>query len=462
MFKLDLTIREMLGILETSPVGVSGRTLSRKVNLCMDSREPAKNCVFWPIKGARFDAHQFVNQMEKEGALMSIVNQDAQGKETFKMYAPVEDTTKALLKLAKGYQRLFKVKKVGITGSNGKTTTKEMVKAVLSMDFNTHATQGNFNNQIGVPMTLFQLKHSHEAAVIEMGTSGPDEIRPLSMATEPDVAVITNVGASHLERLGDLDGVFKEKMTITAGLKKGGVLIVNADDAHLCRARTNKSYKVLTFGVRRGVVKPEKLTWDENACACFYVGRTKFQLNVPGIHNLYNAMAAIAVGLTFKISKANIAKALNGFRATNMRMEIKSMNGFKVVSDCYNANPSSTKMALTTIGNMSKARRRIAVLGDMLELGKESQNLHTQIGAMVPEMNFDLLITVGEMAKFFVKGAKERGMKSVFHFASVKEVIEFLKDTVSEGDVLLVKGSRGMKMEQVVDALHELTPVFKA
>lgn len=463
MLKLDLTIREMLEILETESVGVPSRTFSRKVNLCMDSREPAKGCVFWPIKGVRFDAHQFVNQMQKDGALMSIVNQEAAEQGTFKMYAPVDDTTKALLKLAKGYQQRFKVKKVGITGSNGKTTTKEMVKAVLSTSFNTHATQGNFNNHIGVPMTLFQLKHSHEAAVIEMGTSGPDEIRPLSLATEPDVAVITNVGASHLERLGDLDGVFKEKMTITAGLKKGGLLIVNADDAHLCKARSNKNYKVVTFGMQRGVIKPEKLTWDENSCAKFFIGRTRFELNVPGIHNLYNALAAIAVGLAFKISKTNIANALNNFRGTNMRMDVKSANGFKIVSDCYNANPSSTKMALMTIGNMNKvAGRRIAVLGDMLELGKESQNLHTQIGAMVPEMNFDLLITVGEMAKFFVKGAKGRGMRSVFHFATVQEVIDFLCDTVSEGDVLLVKGSRGMKMEQVVESLLQLTPVFKA
>ena len=461
MLKLDLTVREMLDILETDAVGVPARTLSRKVNLCMDSREPAKGVVFWPIKGVRFDAHQFVNQMEKDGALMSIVNQDAVEQGAFKMYAPVDDTTKALLKLAKGYQRRFKVKKVGITGSNGKTTTKEMVKAVLSTCYNTHATQGNFNNHIGVPMTLFQIKRTHEAAVIEMGTSGPDEIRPLSLATEPDVAVITNVGASHLERLGDLDGVFKEKMTITAGLKKGGVLIVNADDEHLCKARSNKNYKVVTFGMRRGVIKPEGLTWDENSCACFSIGRTKFQLNVPGVHNLYNALAAIAVGLAFRVPKARIASALNAFRGTSMRMDVKSANGFKIVSDCYNANPSSTKMALLTIGNMSKVNRRIAVLGDMLELGKESRNLHEQIGTMVPEANFDILVTVGEMAKFFVKGAKSRGMRSVFHFSNVQEVIDFLIDTVSEGDVLLVKGSRGMKMEQVVEALLQATPIFK-
>ena len=460
MLKLDLTIAEMLKILETEAVGVPARTLKRKVNLCMDSRESAKGVVFWPIKGARFDAHQFVSQMEKDGALMSVVNQTAIDP-NFKMYAPVEDTTKALLKLAKGYQRLFKLKKVAITGSNGKTTTKEMTKAVLSMKFNTHATKGNFNNHIGVPMTLFQLKHSHEAAVVEMGTSGPDEIRPLSLATEPDIAVITNIGASHLERLGDLDGVFNEKINIVAGLKKGGTLIVNADDERLCKVKATKNYKVVTFGVRRGVVKPEKLKWTENLCADFYIGRTHFVLNVPGDHNLYDALAAIAVGEALRIPKGDIAKALAGFTSTSMRMEIKVANGFKVISDCYNANPSSTKMALQTLGNMKVAGLRIAVLGDILELGKESGNLHKQIGAMVPEMNFDLLLAVGKEAKKYVEGAKSRGMKNVFHFDSVDEAVNHLSQTVAEGDVVLVKGSRGMHMEKVVDALLSMVPVIR-
>ncbi|MCQ2105319.1 MAG: UDP-N-acetylmuramoyl-tripeptide--D-alanyl-D-alanine ligase [Fibrobacter sp.] len=458
MFKLDLKIKELLEILETQAVGVNGRTQNRKVNLCMDSREPANGVVFWPLKGARFDAHQFVPQMEKNGALMSVVNQDAVGIETFKMYAPVEDTTKALLKLAKGYQRNFKVKKVAITGSNGKTTTKEMTKAVLSMKYNTHATAGNYNNHIGVPMTLFQLKHSHEAAVIEMGTSGPDEIRPLSLAAEPDIAVITNIGASHLEKLKDYDGVFAEKRTIVAGLKKNGLLIVNADDERLCKLRSNTSYKVVTFGIKRGIYKPEKLSWNEDNCATFYIGRTKFSLKVPGIHNVYNALAAIAIGEAYKVSKTDIAKALSNFHSTNMRMEIKVANGFKIASDCYNANPSSTKMALLTLGSAS-ANRRIAILGDMLELGSLADKFHQEIGAMVPEMNFDMLFTVGEKSKLYVKGAKAKGMKKAYHFENVESLIASLTVVVAEGDLLLVKGSRGMHMEQVVDAMLKLTKV---
>jgi UDP-N-acetylmuramoyl-tripeptide--D-alanyl-D-alanine ligase len=209
------------------------------------------------------------------------------------------------------------------------------------------------------------------------------------------------------------------------------------------------------------VVKPEKLQWNENACADFYVGRTHFVLNVPGSHNLYNALAAIAVGEAFRIPKAQMAKALQNFHATNMRMEIKKCNGFKIVSDCYNANPSSTRMALQTIGNMNVDGCRIAVLGDMLELVKESGELHKAIGGLVPEMNFDLLVAVGKDARRYVEGAKAKGMANVEHFSSVQEAIEFLAAVVSKGDVLLVKGSRGMKMETVVDALLKLSPVSK-
>ena len=409
-----------------------------------DSREVKPGMGFVALKGERSDGHAFIPKALAAGAVDVI------------------DGLEDLQKRARDYRRRLKAKVIGVTGSAGKTTTKELLKAFLSTLGKTHATEGNFNNHIGVPMTLFQLKHSHEAAVVEMGTSGPDEIRPLSLAAEPDVAVITNIGASHLERLGDLDGVFKEKINITAGLKKNGVLIVNSDDTHLCKVKSTKNFKVVTFGMNRGMVKPEKLTWNENACATFYIGRTRFELNVPGTHNLYDALAAIAVGEAFKVPKADIAKALCNYRSTNMRMEFKKANGFKIVSDCYNANPSSTKMALQTLGNMKTTGKRIAVLGDMLELGKNSAELHAQIGAMVPEMNFDLLLTGGKESRNYVKGAKSRGMKAVFRFNSVQEVIDFLSDTVSEDDVLLIKGSRGMHMEQVVDALLKLTPVFKA
>lgn len=461
MMKLDLTIAEMCDILETAPVNVPARTLRRKVTLCMDSREADKGCVFWPICGERFDAHKFVKQVEEKGAVMSVVNEAKVAEGQFAAYAPVADTTESLLKLAKGYQRRFKLKKVGITGSNGKTTTKEMTKAVLSRKYNTMATEGNFNNHIGVPLTLFRLKHENEAAIVEMGTSGPNEIKPLSMATEPNIAVITNIGASHLERLKDLDGVFREKITIAAGLQKNGLLIVNADDPHLTKVRATKNYKVVSFGIRRGMIKAENVVIGDDGCAMFKVGRTVIHLNVPGIHNVYNALAAFAVGEAMRVPKAEIAKALNGFKATGMRMEIRQGNGFRVVSDCYNANPNSTRMAISTIGSLDNANRRIAVLGDMLELGKESVAMHKEIGGLIPESNFNMLLTIGDRAKDIARGAIAKGFpkKLVKHFENQQDLLCFLAENVCIDDIVLVKGSHGMHLERVVDSLLKMEAV---
>lgn len=462
MLKLDLTIAEMCELLESAPVGANARLLKRKVNLCLDSREVGPGMVFWPLVGEKFDAHHFVAQSMDKGAVMSVINQSRVDEIAVPVYVPVDDTNAGLLRLARGYQRRFDVRKVAITGSNGKTTTKEMVKLILASKYNTHATQGNLNNHVGVPMTLFQLKHKHEVAVVEMGTSGIGEIKPLSLATEPHVAVITNVGFSHLEGLGSVENVYREKATITAGLQPGGTLIVNADDALLTRMRSTKNYKVVTFGVRRGMVRPDELVWDENACARFRLGRTWFQLHVPGIHCVYNALAAIAVGTTMKVSKTAMATALASFRSANMRMEIRKGQGIQVVADCYNANPSSTRMALETIGNVGGEGRRIAVLGDMLELGAQSRQLHYDIGRLVPEMNFDVLVAVGPEAEAIRAGAISAGMDPgrALHFADRDGVIAYLEDEVRKGDVLLVKGSRGMKLEQVVDALLRLEPVL--
>lgn len=461
MLKLDLTIAEMCELLESAPVGATARLLRRKVQLCLDSREVGPGMVFWPLVGEKFDAHAFVAQSMEKGALMSVVNQSRIGELAVPVYVPVDDTNAGLLRLSRGYQRRFDVRKVAITGSNGKTTTKEMVKLVLSAKYSTHATQGNLNNHVGVPMTLFQLKHSHQMAVVEMGTSGIGEIKPLSLACEPHVAVITNVGFSHLEGLGTVENVYKEKASIVAGLQEGGTLIVNADDPLLARMRSTKHYKLLTFGLRRGIVRPDELHWDENACARFRIGRTWFSLQVPGTHSVYNALAAIAVGMVCKVPKTLIASALGSFRSANMRMEIRKGQGIQVVADCYNANPSSTRMALETIGNVGGSGRRIAVLGDMLELGTHSRKLHNDIGRLVPEMNFDMLIAIGNEAVEFRAGALAGGMDAAkaLYFSSQDEAIAFLEEEVRQGDVLLVKGSRGMKLEQVVEALLRLEPV---
>lgn len=461
MIKLDLTVQEMCAILDAPLVGGTKGMLRRKVNLCLDSREAAPGTIFWPLVGARFDAHQFVSQVQEKGAMMSVINESAVTTIPVKVHVPVSNTTEALLRLAKGYQRKFAVKKVAITGSNGKTTTKDMLHAVLSSKYATLATEGNLNNQVGVPMTLFRLKHSHEVAIVEMGTNAPGEIKPLSMACEPQIAVITNVGYSHLEGLGTVENVYQEKITIAAGITKGGTLVVNADDPLLTKLRSTTRYKVITFGLKRGLVKPENLEWDENACARFRVGRTQFQLTVPGIHNLYNALATIAVATLMGVPKGKIAEALLEFRASKMRMEIHKCKGFQLVADCYNANPSSMKMALETVGSVTSASRRIAVLGDMLELGVQSASLHHEMGKRIPQMDFNILCTVGQESKKIHEGALQMGMSenNAIHFPNRSEMLEFLQGEIRQGDIVLVKGSRGMKLEEIVEGLKSLQPV---
>jgi len=463
MLKLSLTVNEMCEILGSAYVGGAKALGRRKVNLCLDSREAGPGSVFWPLVGERFDAHQFISQVMENGALMSVINENQVQTVPVKVYVPVQNTSEALLKLAKGYQRRFKVKKIAITGSNGKTTTKDMIYNVLSAKYNTMATEGNLNNQVGVPMTLFRLKQSHEACIVEMGTNAIGEIKPLSMATEPHIAVITNVGYSHLEGLGTVENVYKEKASISQGLMHGGTLVVNADDPHLVKLRSTTRYKVVTFGIHRGQFKPQDLTWDENACACFRIGRTEFHLPVPGIHNLYNALAAIAVGTLMLVPKTAIAAGLGKFRASRMRMEIHQCKGFQLVADCYNANPSSMRMALETIGSVKTNGRRIAILGDMLELGAQAEALHEDIGKRVPQMNFDLLCTFGELSKSIREGALKAGMNAsnALHFDKRSDIIDFVQNTIQSGDVVLVKGSRGMKLEEIVEGLKSFEVVTR-
>ncbi|NLB62555.1 MAG: UDP-N-acetylmuramoyl-tripeptide--D-alanyl-D-alanine ligase, partial [Fibrobacter sp.] len=275
-------------------------------------------------------------------------------------------------------------------------------------------------------------------------------------------AVITNVGQSHLEGFGDLSEVAKEKASIKDGFAKKGTLIINADDPFLNKMRSTKRYKIVTIGLSRGQFSPRELVWDSNACASFRIGRTQYRLAVPGTHNLYNALAAIAVATQMGVPKGIISQALANFNASGMRMEIRRMSGFKVAVDCYNANPSSMRAALETIANVKNAQRKVAILGDMLELGVNEAKLHEEIGFLVPQMNVDLLLCIGKLGKFIQEGALRGGMspEKALHFHSHAEIKEFLQNEVQKNDLILVKASRGMKLETVVNGLEQLEPQF--
>jgi UDP-N-acetylmuramoyl-tripeptide--D-alanyl-D-alanine ligase len=454
---MELIVEDMVKYLGGNLADYKPGLLKKSVSINIDSRSLTAGEIFWPIRGENFDGHDFIPQAIEKGVLMIVAEEKwlKDHSQEVKVWVPVKNTREALLKLAKEYSARFKIPKIGITGSNGKTTTKDMIYRVLSCRGRVMATQGNYNNQIGVPLTLFRLNSSYTHAVIEMGTSMPGEISILSTTAQPDTAVITNIGESHLLELKSKENIFREKSDITKGLRKGGTLFVNADDPFLCKMRTTRNYKISTYGIQRGQIKPTALTWDTNACPSFKIGRTKFELKVSGMHNLYNALAAIAVGVHYHIPKGEMAIALKSYSGSHLRMEIKHVGKMRIMADCYNANPASTRSALMTVGAMDTKGRRIAVLGDMLELGISEGALHAQIGAMVNEQGFDHLFTVGKLSEMTALSAIESGMNSdrVHHFADKPKLIKHLMKFVKEEDLLLVKASRGSRMEEIIEVL---------
>lgn len=462
-FELEINIGTFLHLFSQEnissiiPNNISQETKTQKVCLNFDSREIKKGDIFWVLVGNSFNPHKgnFIKEAFEKGAIMAIVNAKEVELNKIPLAVTTEDTTKALLKFAKAYRKQFKnLKVVGITGSAGKTSTKEMLAAVLEQENNVLVTKGNLNNLFGVPMTLLGLKNEHEIAVIEMGTSQPGEIRTLSQTAIPNVAVITNVAAAHLEGLVDINGVFEEKKSIVEGFEKKGTLIINADDENLCKIRNSAKYNVITYGVNKGIVKPNSILW-ENGCANFRISRTWFKLNVPGIHNLYNALAAIAVGELFKIPKNTIAEALSKVESYDKRMQIIRKNEITIVSDCYNANPHSMEMSLKTLEQMKCNGRKIVVLGDMKELGQNSKEYHYKIGAMLPNLSVDYLIAIGSDAIEYCKGAENSGFKQtkIKYFEDNQNAAKVLINLVHKNDIILFKASRSMKLEEVQNIL---------
>lgn len=454
---MELDLAEMAALLGTTVVGKARG--SKAVRLCTDSRAVKRGQIFWALKGEKFDGHKFVGEVFKMGGYAAVVDQEwlKQNGTPVNVYVPVKDTNAALLSLGKAYAAKFRIPKVAITGSNGKTTTKDMITRVLSQSGPVLATQGNFNNHVGVPLTLFEIKSFHHFAVIEMGTNHPGEIKVLSECAQPTCAVITNIGDSHLEHFGTREAIRDEKLTIAAGIQGKGVLVLNVDDPLLSGSRATSRYKLMTYGIDRGQIRPEDLAFDAEGRASFRIGRTKFRLNVPGRHNVYNALAAIAVGIHHRIPKARISEALAGFTASKNRLQVKRLAGLTVMDDCYNANPSSTRSALSTLGSFTTQGRRIAVLGDMLELGEHGERLHREVGNYLVEMGVDELFTFGSLSRHVNQAARDKGLPRAraHHFADFDFMCAELIKTVSAGDVVLVKASRGMRLERVFEFLKE-------
>lgn len=417
--------------------------------VCTDTRKIEEGCLFIAIKGENFDGHDFAAKAIESGAGAVICEKDCLLGEKQIL---VESTRQALLDLAGYYRSLFNIPVIGITGSVGKTTTKEMVHCVMSVKYNTLKNEGNLNNEIGVPLTLFRLEESHEAAVIEMGMSGFGEISRMTAAVRPDVAIISNIGVSHIENLGSREGILKAKLEILEGMKADAPLILNGDDDMLSTFEGERPVRRYGFnGIGFDFTATETRIREDNVSftACYGEKKTAVNLPFPGKHNVYNALAAASAGEIFGIDPVDAFEALKGYVPSGMRQRINKKCGITFIEDCYNASPDSQAAALAVLGGMG-AQRSIAVIGDMLELGAVSEESHYGVGKKVAENNVDMLFTYGERAFATAKGATDSGVAFVKSFTDKAELSKELINTLREGDAVLFKASRGMKLEEVI------------
>ncbi len=424
-------------------------------SVCTDTRKITQGSLFVAIKGENFDGHDFAKKAIESGAEAVICERDC-GLGDRQIL--VESTRLALLDLAGYYRSLFKIPVIGITGSVGKTTTKEMTHAVMSSKYNTLKNEGNLNNEIGVPLTLFRLDKTHEAAVIEMGMSGFDEISRMTKAVRPDAAIISNIGVSHIEHLGSREGILRAKLEILHGMKADAPIVLNADDDMLITVRLD-AHPVVYYGIEneKSIFKAFEITSKENETeltAGFNGGSGRVSLPFPGRHNVYNALAAVAAGSLFGIEPMDGFEALKSYVPAGMRQRINKKFGMTFIEDCYNASPDSQAAALAVLGSVNAARK-IAVIGDMLELGSVSESAHYEVGKKAADNGIDAVLTYGERAVQTAKGALDGNVKLVKSFLDKEELSKELIGLLAQGDAVLFKASRGMKLEEVIFSVYE-------
>jgi len=420
-----------------------------------DTRTLEKGALYIPIIGEVFDGHTFINNAYEKGAIATFSSnrKDNYPQDLIVIY--VEDTLKALQDLAH-YKRINQqVKVVGITGSVGKTSTKDMIASVVSTKYKTLKTIGNYNNDIGLPLTILRLQEE-EVMVLEMGMNALNEIALLSQIARPDIAVITNIGSSHIGNLGSRENILKAKLEIIDGINQNGQLIVNGDNDLLRKYYQEKpqtSYQVICYGYQNSnEIMATNLDIQETRSSFDYK-QTRFTVNVAGAHFVSNALASIAVGEALNIALEDIKKGIETFELTKNRSDILELNkGITIIDGTYNANADSMKASLDVLSNY-KDRRKIAVLADMLELGEYTVSLHEEVGKHAFKKDIDMLIAIGELSKSIIKGAN--GLKHCYWFMNKEEAFRFLMEIIDYNDVILLKGSNAMKLKEVVSKLKE-------
>ncbi|MHC1695061.1 MAG: UDP-N-acetylmuramoyl-tripeptide--D-alanyl-D-alanine ligase [Eubacteriales bacterium] len=423
-----------------------------------DSRVIKENCLFIALRGQRVDGHDFIPAAFEEGASCALSEVE---------YIPphgaviiVEDTVKALLPLASWYRSTLSAKVVAVTGSVGKTTTKELCWHVLSQKLSTHKTTGNLNNTIGLPLTLLAAQASHGAIVAEMGMNSFGEIDLLSRTARPDIAVINNIGTSHIQNLGSREGIKKAKLEILSGMKDGHI-VLNADEPLLWEERGRTGQNECFFGIENpeADVKAKDIQlhpYHSSFTVTYNGGEQAVKLNTPGIHNVYNALAAFTVGLICSVPPSLASIGLESYIPEGNRQNIYAFKEYTFIEDCYNASPESMEAALTVLRGLS-ATRRVAVLSDMLELGDYAPEAHTKLGESAVRHGIDLLFLYGSLSKHTRDGALSAGLddESII-YAEKADLPSLIAQRIRSGDALLFKASHGMKMDGLINALKEL------
>ena len=434
----------------------------RFTEVSTDTRRIVPGSLFVALRGERFDGGDFAAAAVEKGAAGVLVSQSVAAEKVASLSVPilrVSDPLAAYQALAHAWRMKFQLPVVAITGSNGKTTTKDLAASVLGTAWPVLKTEANFNNEVGLPLTLLQLTPAHRAAVVEIGMRGLGQIAALALVAAPSIGVVTNVGETHIELLGSLENIARAKSELVEAIPAGGAVILNADDPRVAAmAKTCRpTVRVVTFGIERAAtVRGLDLVAEglsSRFCVSFDGGdREAFTLPLAGRHNVYNALAALAVGWTLGLSPAAMGQGLAHPNLTGQRFECYEKNGYTIINDAYNASPASMAAALATLSETARGRR-VAVLGDMLELGAIARQAHRRVGEEAAAFGVELLFTCGTLGAEIAQAAQAAGVKEVHACASHEEAGAFLRRSLQPGDTILFKGSHGMRMDKIIDFL---------
>ena len=420
-------------------------------NIVIDSRNAIAGSLYVPIIGERFDGHDFISSARETGASLVLSSQALE----VEPYILVPDTLRALHDIARCYRNKFTIPVIGLTGSAGKTSTKDMVAAALSARFNVMKTQGNLNNETGAPLTIFSLNEEHEVAVVEMGTNHFGEIGRIASFVQPDICLFTNIGLAHIENFGSREGIFRGKTEMLPFMRPNGHIVANGDDDMLCTIPKATLYGLGEQCAVRGIDIEDLLLDGMRFTATYQDKSCRMLVPSLGLHSVYNALCAVSAGLLLGMQLEELAEGLLSYRPLPGRMNVHHLPHYTLIDDTYNANPTSVQASVDVLAKCPG--RRVCILGDMRELGDESARLHEEIGRYVSARNIDVILSVGaESERTFQCTLSAPGNGSSCYYATQEALIANLKELLQDGDTILVKASRGIHLEQTAQFIRSL------